>query len=129
MTTLEGRKMYYLEKLVDRGIERTDARRFVDFHAANPDIWKSFKYFADKQIREAMHAGHTGKISAIELLAVIRRKGTQISKDKTIRKPGTFSVSNDFAPCYARIWALKNEQQKHWIDIKKTNKQKREEAA
>lgn len=124
MRGLELLKMRWIERLSDWGIERTDARKFVDFHAENEDIWKSFKYFADKQIREAMHAGHTGKISAIELLGVIRRKGTQISKDKIIRKPGTFSVSNDFAPCYARIWAFKNPERKHWIDIKKTKKQR-----
>lgn len=68
------------------------ARKFAEFDAANPGVWRWFVHFTQEQIsRRLAHGSATATIARI-------RWETDIVTDEA------YKISNDWSPFYARKW-------------------------
>jgi len=100
----------YIELLVQMGVPREDAVRFIAYHTENLNIWNKYKAEAERLLE--LGATRLGSKAIFENLRT----------DLTLQTNGEFKVSNDFTPHYARIFAIKFPQHKDKFVFKSCKK-------
>lgn len=76
------------------GVSYATRRLFIDFHKANPDVWKQFERFALEACRLGL------KYSAKAIMERVRWH-CEVENNQE------FKVNNNFTAYYARIFAAK----------------------
>ena len=84
-----------LNAIVRDGVPEDTAKLFFAWHHDHLEVWEAFQFKAIKLIERGV--AHYGSKAIFEVIRF----------EHTIRSGGDFKVNNNFAPYYARLFALK----------------------
>lgn len=87
-------------------MSKIDKKKFVEYHLANPEIWKEFEALALKLIEGGVN--HYGAKCIMEVIRYHR----------TVNTKGKFKIDNDFTALYARQFARKYPQHKDFFEFR-----------
>lgn len=98
--------MNYRDALIACGVDAETVEKFLDWHKANPEVWKAFESVA-------MDVINTGskKWGAKAVVEVARWK-------LRIERRQDYAVNNNFTAYYARIFALKYPQHADFFEFR-----------
>lgn len=94
------------QELINLGVDEITAKKFFDYHKANPIIFEEFEKLAISRI-----ANGKTKLSAKGIFEDVREL-------PNIKKTGTYKITNSFISYYARIFAIKHKHLAHYFEFK-----------
>jgi hypothetical protein len=97
------------DHLIQQGARPEKARAFLEYHLANPSVWKAFESFA----LELASKGRDN-YSAMQVLGLARYHSEAQGNDG-------FKINNNMAPYFSRCFALKHPQYANFFEQRTLN--------
>ncbi len=90
------------------------ARKFVEFHRANPEVYRLFERFT----QEAIDAGHE-RLSADMIMHRVRWETNVATKGAGFEGGRRLKINNNLVAYYARLYMLQHPDRRGFFQLRK----------